>query len=150
MVDRKARDTLAEQLRHLVSGLITNDQFNAALPVKTQDTGFWALEEQAWFLYSDLSQHKLTGSHALSTSDRRTISRFILFLHSDLEYEWSKHPCTGLVRLLLSILSFGQFPKHFDNKWKAQGDYDVYPFFRNGDYEKANANPKLLAGGKRV
>jgi hypothetical protein len=150
MIDREARNTLAEQLRHLVSGLITNDEFSDAVAVKTQDAGVRAVEEQAWFLYSDLSQHKLNGGHALSKSDRRTISRFILFLHSDLEYEWSKHPCTGFLRLLAWMVSFGQIPKHFDDKWKAQGDYDVYSFLRRGDHEKANANPKLLAGGSRV
>lgn len=150
MIDRKARDILAEQLRHLVSGQITNDEFNARLPGKTQDAGFRAIEEQAWFLYGDLSQHKLTGSRALSESGRHTICRLILFLHSDLEYEWSKHLCTGFVRLFAGVISLGWVPEHFDKQWQAQGEYDVYPFFRRSDYERANSHPRLLAGVRRV
>jgi len=147
MIDRKARDILAEQLRHFVSGLITNDEFNDRLPVKTKDAGFWAVEEKAWGLYSDLKEHKLTGSHSVSRSNRRIISCFILFLYSDLEYEWSKHPCTGFLRMFAHLISRGRIPEYYDSKWKAQGDYDVYPFFRRSDFEEENRNPKLLSGG---
>jgi len=147
MIDREARNILAEQLRHFVSGLITNDEFNNRLPVKTQDTGFWAVEEEAWTLYSDWYQHRLTGSHSVATSDRHIICRLILFLYSDLEYEWKKHPCTGFFRMFAHIISSGRIPEHYDRKWKTQGDYDVYPFFRRSDFEQENRKPKLLSGG---
>jgi len=147
MVDRIARDKLGEQLRHLAAGLISNDDFETeVLAAETDDGGYWAVVEQAWFLYSDLYQHRLSGSRALSNNDRRIVSRLILFLHSESEYEWTKHPCTGIVRIILGLVSFGWIPKVFDNKWKTQGDYDVYPFFRKSDFEVARANPRLLAG----
>src|SRR6266536_1035622 len=42
MVDRKARNKLAEQIRHLVAGLITNDDFEQeVLEVETDDKGYW-------------------------------------------------------------------------------------------------------------
>jgi hypothetical protein len=149
MIDRNARDILAEQLRRLAAGLITNDDFEeAVLEVETEDRGFWAVVDQAWQLYSDLYKHRLIGSRALSKHDRRVICRVVLFLHSDSEYEWSEHPCSGIVRLITGIISLGCLPKYFDRRWKAQGDYNVYPFFRRSDFETAKAKPKLLAGTK--
>lgn len=151
MIDRVARDILAEQIRHLVAGLTTNDDFEEkVLGVETDDKGYWAVFDQAWGLYSDLYQHKLTGSHAVSKSGRRFIATFVLFLHSDLEYEWSEHPCTGFVRIILSIVSLGWLPRYFDERWKLQGDFDVYPFFRRSDFEKARADPRLLAGRESI
>jgi hypothetical protein len=121
MVDRRARDILSEQLRHLVSGQITNDEFLYRTPTRTQDAGFWAVEDQAYLCYSDLYTHKLTESHALTKSGRQSISRSILFLHSDLEYQWPKHPCEGFTRLILGLISLDRIPEYFDEKWKAQG-----------------------------
>src|SRR5687768_13398765 len=126
MVDRYARRKLAEELRHLTAGLITNEAFQMSVDsIKTQDTGYWAVVDQAWGLYSDLYTHRLKGSHALSEDDRRTVGRFVLFLHSELEYEWPPHPCSGFTRLLASILSFGKLPRYFDRRWKSAGDFEV-------------------------
>lgn len=149
MIDRAARKLLAVKLRHLANGLITNDDFEeAVMSVKTDDKGYWLGVDLGWTLYSDFYQHNLSGSRALSRSDRRIVCRYILFLYSDLEYEWSEQPRAGFVRLLSWIVSFGQLSNNLDDEWKSQGDYEVYPFLRHSDYEKANANPKLLAGGR--
>jgi hypothetical protein len=151
MIDRIARDKLADQIRHLVAGLTTNDDFEEeVLAVETDDRAYWAIVDQAWFLYSDLYQHKLRGSHAISKQERRIICTFILFLHSDLEYEWSEHPCTGFVRIILGMVSLGWLPRYFDERWKLQGDYEVYPFIRLSDFEKARAHPRFLAGIESV
>lgn len=147
MVDKHARKRLAEEVRHLVAGLTTNDEFEARIfSIKTADAGYWAVVDQAWGLYSDLYNHTLKGSHTLSEADRQIVCRFVLFLHSDLEFEWPRHPCIGFTRLLASILSFGKIPRYFDRKWKSAGDFEVYPFIRRRDFEDANQHPKLLAG----
>ena len=147
MVDKYARKRLAEELRHLAAGLTTNDDFeDRVYSIKTDDAGYWALVDQAWSFYSDLYNHRLNGSHTLSEADRQIVCRFVLFLHSDLEFEWPRHPCSGFTRLLASILSFGKIPRYFDRKWESAGDYEVYPFIRRRDFEDANQHPKLLAG----
>jgi hypothetical protein len=150
MIDRDARNKLAETLRHLLSGQITNDQFETAALIESDDPIIDAVVDQAWFLYSDWYEHKLTGSHALSKSDRQTVSQFILFLHSELEYEWPRHPLgegiKAIARPLLYLLSFGLIPLYIDNKWKTSGDFDVWPFIRRRDYEEALNNPKFLRG----
>src|SRR5687768_13069691 len=116
MIDRDARNKLAASLRHLVSGQITNDQFEDAAIVESDDAIIVAIQWQAWLLYSDLREYKLTGSDAVSKSDRRIVSRFILFLHSDLEYEWPHHPFDGAIgvvaRLVIGVLSFGLIPRY--------------------------------------
>jgi len=150
MIDRDARNELAEALRHLLSGQFTNDQFDEAAPIESDDPVIKEVREQAWFLYSDLYEHKLTGRHTLSNSDRRITSQFILFLHSNLEYEWPRHPLNGIIRLPIYILSFGLIPRYVDKKWKASGDYDVWPFISREDYEKALKNPKLLRGSRSI
>jgi hypothetical protein len=150
MIDRDARNRVAESLRHLVSGQITNDQFEDAAWIESNDAAIDAVKWQAWLLYSDLHGHKLTGSDAVSKSDRRIVARFILFLHSDLEYEWPRHPFDGgvgvMARLLSYVLSLGVIPRHVDKRWEAAGDFDVWPFIRREDYEEALAEPKLLRG----
>ena len=150
MVDRESRNRLAESLRHLVSGQITNDQFETAAWIESDDSVIDTVKWQAWLLYGDLHEHKLTGSDAVSKSDRRVVARFILFLQSDLEYEWPRHPYDGVVgvvaRVLSYVLSFGAIPRHVDKRWKAAGDFDVWPFLRREEYEDALADPKLLRG----
>ena len=150
MIDRCARNKLAELLRHLVSGQLTNYQFDDAVDaagiVKSDDAAIGAIRRQAWQLYSDLREHRLTGRDAVSESGRRIVARSILFLHSDLDYEWPRHPLEGLTRLLSHLLSLGVIPRRVDKKWEAAGDVDVWPFIRRKDYEEALDNPKLLRG----
>jgi hypothetical protein len=35
MIDRKSRDSLAELMRHLIAGVITNDEFESRRPEST-------------------------------------------------------------------------------------------------------------------
>jgi hypothetical protein len=82
IVDKKARRQLAELLRHFVAGLMTNDEFAVRQ----------VLTEGAWFLYDDLHEHRLTGKYRVNARDRSHVARWILFLESDLPYEWPVVP----------------------------------------------------------
>jgi hypothetical protein len=90
MVDRKARDKLAEALRHLISGQLTNDEFDAAYPGSCEDPAVLAVWESASCLYSssDLFAYRLRGRYKVSPEVRRASARAVVFLHSSLEYEW--------------------------------------------------------------
>jgi hypothetical protein len=144
VIDRRARDRLAEQLRHLAGGRITNDEFEDSLP-GSHDRAVREVERAAWMLYSDLREHRLTGSDALPREVRRAIARSIVFLHSDLEYEWPPHPCVGFRRVVGTVLSFGLIPKYFDRRYKASGEFEAWPFIRSADLERAAQMPRLLA-----
>src|SRR5436190_16244886 len=91
MVDRKARSRFAESIRALVAGQITNDEFeDLRLPtLDTSDPAIVAIfDEGVWRLYSDLHEHRLRGKYALSRKNTSDVARWILFLRTDLPYEW--------------------------------------------------------------
>ena len=98
MVEREARDRLALLIRRLVSGRITNDQFEMAIPNCLDDEGFAMAYGEVWNFYGDLEEYKLGGRHRLDKESRRYLARIILFLHSDLEYGWPDNPHYGLLK----------------------------------------------------
>lgn len=85
-------------------------------------------------------------SSLVSQSDKQKIARIMLFLYSDLEYEWPKHPLTGLKRFATTVFSFGLLPRYFDKRWKSSGDFEIWPFIRRSDFERCKDNPDLLRG----
>jgi hypothetical protein len=67
MIDRQARDKLAEEIRHFVECFTDNFQFdNAALEIEMKDRGVSEIYEAMWLTYDDLTRHKMDGTHALS------------------------------------------------------------------------------------
>ncbi|WP_428740105.1 hypothetical protein, partial [Sulfurimonas sp.] len=108
MVDLSTRTEFAEQIRHLVSGQISNDEFEDRLP-ESKDKAireiFW---NGVWGLYDDLKEHKLRGPFRIDKKYRGDIARWILFLKSDLEYEWPPYPPKPqIINILLSIATLG-------------------------------------------
>src|SRR3954449_10824414 len=93
MVDKEARKELAIRLHHLVSGEMTNDEFDCHYE-RWEDSNDPAVAEIATFGYgvysSGLGTYRLKGSHAGSVEDRELASRAILFLNTGLEYEWPR------------------------------------------------------------
>jgi hypothetical protein len=147
MIDRQGRTTVAESLRHLVSAQITNDEFEDRLPVSSEDRAVEEISQEAWYLYSDLWEHRLTGAERLPDEVRRHIARWILFLHSDLEFEW---PQWSFGRRFVSsaarLLTFGVLGQEGRRRYERAGDITLWPFLRRGDYEAALAKPPYLSG----
>jgi hypothetical protein len=92
MIDHDARGRVSELLRHLVSGQITNDGFEAALPEGSADRAVREVSSEAWYLCGDLREHRLVGKERLAPEARIHVARTILFLQSDLEYECRNGP----------------------------------------------------------
>ncbi|OQP57385.1 hypothetical protein A3860_39875 [Niastella vici] len=178
MVDKERRKKLALHLRHLSVGLISNDDFEEAVMDNVSDG--WLPEqyyrsklaksddddpiirpilELCWGLYDDTRNHKLIKSDVLTKDALKIISRCILFLHSDKEYEWPylnmNNPLLrfSLKDLVLSVITLGH---HYRNKrekhitsyyeWQKLGDYDVWPFFRKIDYQDQLTKQPFLNG----
>ena len=144
MIDRKARDILAENFRHLIAGLITNDQFEDRL-VRSKDAGVnEVFYSGAWPLYDDLHEHRLTGKWSIPTEGKPIAARYILFLKTDLEYEWPRR--TGIKEtpwILLSILTLG-LSAVIRDRIKQKGDKSVWPFYRQSDYQAALSKEPYL------
>jgi len=162
-----ARRQFAEALRQLASGLITNDRFDSAYAgIRTDDgAAMHAIEqihEFAWSFYHDLYPHQLRGKHRLSPLQRRVFARCVLFLHTDLAYEWpsnakwlwNERGDRGLGYWTQVVFtSFSKSARAEARRREHEADerirHDavddrIWPFRRRSDLEQVNADPRLL------
>ncbi len=101
MVDRAARRKYAELVRQFISGRMTNDEYESkfeVLELLGRDRAVIEIHSQVWFLYDDMTTHKMEGAHRLDKIGRRRIAQAVLFLQSGSEYNW---PTTGVWGCLL-------------------------------------------------
>jgi len=191
MIDRQSRDRLAELLRRLVGGRITTAAFANAgdeFAPESPDAGVRDVFAAADSLYSDLRDDRLRGRRRLAPDLRRKMVTAVVFLHTDIQYEWPEHDyppsggdclllaasagpiSAGLILSVMFPLGIG-FPlaaaacfaagalvylwsqklaKRGYDRWVERqhtiGDFDVWPFIRRADFDKARKRPKLLAG----
>lgn len=148
-MNRNHRDILAENLRHYLSGTITNFEFMDRIkPIyKSGDKGVRAVENVFWYCYDDLREHNNSGKHKLTEESENQIKRFILFLKSDKEYEWNDAKFIDSIKWLLNLITFGLYPKNLEETDKSRyaiGDDQVWPFFSQDEFEKEIKDPKYL------
>jgi hypothetical protein len=178
MIDINKRRKLAFHLRHLSTGLLSNDDFesnlmddvtNGWLPeqyhksteAKSDDEIIQPMLELCWGLYDDTINHKLVGKDTLSEQSLKVIARCILFLQSDREYKWpyfSEHNPLfkfSLGEIVLSILSLGQYyrdkrKEHAEafKEFKKLGNFDIWPFLNQQDYDEQLKLQPFLIGQK--
>jgi hypothetical protein len=147
MIDRPSRDRLATALRQYVSGRLTNDDLDD-ITVVWRDRGAVAVKERAWCLYDDNYKHRAIGKHYLPKPARDEIGRWILFLHSDLEYTWPEFSFIQIVNWPINLLTFGWWERHKQKRFeefRVAGDFAVWPFATRQDYEAALREPRYLA-----
>lgn len=143
-IDTPSRRAAAELVRQLASGRLTNDGFEAQWP-DSSDRALSAVREAAWFLYSDLRAYRLTGADRLPFPIRRQAARWVLFLHSDLPYEWPvASRAEKLARSIAGLLTLGVATRLWKTALQVAEDADVWPFFRRVDYRRALRTPPLL------
>jgi hypothetical protein len=112
-------------------------------------------------LYSDLKNHKLIGKYALHEDALKEIARFILFLHSDLEYKWKYVDMTNpLIKLTIndlikSIMTLGKYYKEIKEQrekdfeeMRKEGDIEYWPFKTKSDYENQLEKQPYLIGNE--
>ena len=87
------------------------EQYYRAKQAEFDDAIIIPMLELCWGLYDDTRRHKLIGNDELSKEALNSIKRCILFLHSDLEYEWpsfdSINPLVRFSLLTCSNINFG-------------------------------------------
>jgi hypothetical protein len=148
MIDRPARRQLAEAIRALVSGQISNDEFEDRVSVTSQDPAVHEVfESGAWGLYSDTHEYHLKGRYKLARADKSHVARWVLFLQTDLPYEWPRlRGWQQLAYLLGSLATLGIAARVYRSRWRRRGDFEVWPFIRTADLRAARRNPAYLAG----
>ena len=141
MVDRNKRDKAAAALRDLIDGKITNDDFMAKFATCKDDPALRAVLYFAWGQFSDLRVHTLTGNDSPTPERRAFLERCCLFLMTDLEFEWPV-PKPSLGKGLLEMIGLGRWFRPSEEEYKSKGEFDVWPFFRRGDYEAHALSPR--------
>jgi len=134
MVNRHTRDIAADVLQEFMEGSISNREYDRRFPKTKDDPALWAIYSNTWFCYSDTSEHTLTGKHALNDERRAILARCLMFLRSDLEFQWPPpkfRPWYGILRLL----GLGRTLKRREQEEMSIGDVDVWPFLKKAQYE---------------
>jgi hypothetical protein len=146
LIDRASRDALAELARHFVAGRITNRELEDRLP-RSNDCAIREIWWNAlWGLYDDFHKHRLVGRYYIPRNSRADLARCVLFLKTDLEYEWTPYPPEPRILTgLLSVLTLGVANRIMARSWRRQGDSNVWPFLRDVDYRAALERPPYLA-----
>ena len=143
MIDRPARESLAERLRQLASGTITNFRFEEGAPRSKQDLAVHEIAEcLAWPYYDDSTEHRLTGDHALLDGHRKDFARAVLFLKSDCEYRWPRR--SGLVGWAGQIRRI--FGMLLSSPKRDMGEVRFWPFWSEEEYRDALKRHPYLVG----
>ena len=125
---------------------MTNDEFMEREEFEIDDPAILAVSSQAWYLYDDSRTHRLTGRWRITDEERDTVSRWILFLHSEIPYAWPPpfFGITLLKYLFRYLVTFGAAARERQKVLDEAGDPEVWPFVSRADYEHALQHPKLL------
>jgi hypothetical protein len=108
MIDREARAQLARDLMRVAAGHITSDELEERFfSLATSDRavkeigGLWSMD------LSDLHARRFRGKDALPKKTKHELARSILFLKTELEYEWPSYGLAEVVNRLLGLASHG-------------------------------------------
>lgn len=107
-VDSDARRLLSQDIRRLVTGRMTNDEFDDAYYSRYEKSSDRAVREIAGFCYGLYSSDlpipiRLRGRYAVSKETRSQAARAVLFLRAGLSYDWPNAPDAPLLRLLYGL-----------------------------------------------
>ena len=143
MIDRVARESLAEKLRQLASGAITNFGFEEGYRRSKSDPAIHEISVcLAWPYYDDNTEHRLTGDHALLDGHRKDFARAVLFLKSDCEYRWPKR--SGLAGWSGQIRRIFGMP--LSSPKRDMGEVRFWPFWSEEEYRDALKQHPYLVG----
>ena len=110
------------------------------------DLALYRIWVNVWTLYDDFRTERMRGEWKLEGERRRFVALCILFLYSDIEYEWPLESSGGC---LLSLLTLGWYGRRGKKRWnqqlEASGNLSIWPFLRLEDLEAAKRTPKFFA-----
>jgi hypothetical protein len=147
MIHRESRDQLAQALRQYTSGRVTNEDLDS-IEIDWRDRGANAVKDMAWQLYDDNRKHYVESRFPRHSEPRRTIARWITFLHSDSEYLWPEYWILQTVNWPMNLLTFGWWERRKKKRWEQfleAGDFEVWPYCSREELESVIKRPRLLA-----
>jgi hypothetical protein len=135
MINRHARQIAAEALRSFMDGSISNKEYERRYPSAKGDDALLEIYVQIWFLYADVETHFLTAERAPNDEDRAVLERCILFLQSDVEYQWPRQKLRLRFRIL-RLLGLGRTGTQRE-EGLGGGDKKAWPFWDQAQYAQA-------------
>jgi hypothetical protein len=143
MIDRSARDSLARLLAAFLAGEMTIASLQQSAP-QSRDLVVREIVAQAWLLRDEGPAAE--PKTRFTREDRGEISRWILFLKSDLPYRWPTLPTWARIAgFVPSVLTFGLFWYPYRRWFETRGDHRAWPFLSEDDLKKARNTPKRPA-----
>jgi hypothetical protein len=144
VIDRLLRGQLTVLLRDLSEGNARRDQFRAPFS-RSKDLAVREIAEQAWLLCRDLPEPGSAGRKKRLREARGEVSRWILFLESEREYEWpSLSSAARVAGFIPSVITFGLFWAPYRWWFRRRGDSRVWPFIDEKQFQTAQSE-----GGRR-
>ena len=128
MADLAVRKIYAQNLRAFFTGRITNREYEECIPVGKHPAIDYIEHYFVWPEYDDFKTHRYSLKH-LSPTGKETLKRILLFLYTDLPFEWP--PCVGDRPVLFNWLTFGWAGRRHDRMKQAfdsHGSLDTFPF----------------------
>jgi hypothetical protein len=140
MVNRKKRDLASGLIRQFLACEITNDEFVDRYPNPDRDRAIEAIIDALWGFWDDLHTHTLTARYGLNPQARALFERCVVFLNSDLEYEWPPLVLRSLSQSFLRLIGLRNIADRRSEEWTQKtnsiGPWEVWPFFRKEDCVK--------------
>jgi len=142
-IDCNARNKAVSLLARILEGEITNYEFEDEWPYG-KDPVLYAINTQLMFEYEERPEKLISGGY-FSQDILEMIKRCILFLRSGLEYEWPKHTLMWFeIPVLDKLIGRDKKYQRLAEEFKAHGDFDVWPFLRQSDYERNGSGHVIL------
>jgi hypothetical protein len=126
-VDTSARLQAATLLRSFLAGGISNTELDQGFPQRSRDPAIHAVYRRTFRFQDDIQEFHATGRFAVEGPAREVLDRCVLFLQTELAYEWSL-PLVDAVLRAFALLTRRPRPR---------GDRSVWPFFRKEDLASA-------------
>lgn len=155
---RPPRFVMAEAVRQLASGTITNIEFEDRIDtMSSSDGAIDAIARLTWFYYDDIRTHKLQGKYEPTKEGRQLLARCVLFLRSDFEYSLAGPVMIPIAySIWVSISRSLRTRTSLVKNWKTTRakihqthraiDKGYFPFQNPDDYNEALKHPVYLAG----
>ena len=132
MTDLAARKIYAQNLRAYFTGRITNREYEERIPFGDHPAIDYIEHYFVWPEYDEFKTHRYSFRH-LSPTGKETLKRILLFLYTDLPFEWP--PCVGDRPVLFNCLTIGWAGRRHDKikqAFDSYGSEETFPF-RNKD-----------------
>lgn len=139
MIDRSARDRAIACIRAFLAGKLTERELHGLYPKTSTDRAVTAIYGNGVNLLESGTGRALLADEKRQSQDvRRQAARWILFLKSDLEYEWPQWPPVHpILFATLAFFTLGHSSTVMRERYIRSGELGLWPFIRDADVESA-------------